>query len=107
MLETTGRTSLLGEHSPVDALIPSYAVDYVLSRPIEDNSSPGVDDLPKEGDGWKRLEWVVDDAMLREIDACQERNKAIIEDSDNSQFWWGEFSTEWIKRNGGSLSRMI
>lgn len=100
MLETTGRTSLLGEHSPVDALIPSYAVDYVLSRPIENRSHSKETSLPKEGDGWRRLEWVVDDAMSREIEACQERNKAIIEDSDNSQLYWGEFATDWIKKNG-------
>lgn len=101
MLETSGRTSLLGEHSPVDALIPSYAVDFALSSSIDDSpSKAGSETLPQEGNGWKRLEWVVDDAMLREIDACQERNKAIIEDSDNSQLYWGEFATEWIKQNG-------
>jgi carnitine O-acetyltransferase len=92
----------LGEHSPVDALIPSYAVDYALSKPIEDaEASPG--DMPKEGEGWTRLGWVVDESMEREIEACRERNKVIIEDSDNSQLWWGEFATEWIKQNGQSI----
>lgn len=103
MLETSGRTSLLGEHSPVDALIPSYVVDHALSTPIQLSEVTKRDDLPKEGQGWKRLEWVVDDPMLREIETCQDRNKTIIEDSDNSQFWWGEFATEWIKQNGQSV----
>lgn len=83
----------------MDALIPSYVVDYALSRPIED-VKPISGSLPKEGEGWKRLDWVVDEAMEREIEACKERNKAIIEDSDNSQLFWGEFATEWIKQNG-------
>ena len=104
-LETTGRTSLLGEHSPVDALIPSYVVDYALSRPIEDIKSSTSSSLPKEGDGWSRLEWVVDEAMERDIEACKKRNKAIIEDSDNSQLFWGEFAAEWIKQNGQSQPR--
>ena len=93
---------MLGEHSPVDALIPSYAVDHALSRPIEDTKPPSSKALPKEGDGWKRLEWVVDEAMEKEIEACKERNKAIVEDSDNSQLFWGEFAAEWIKQNGKS-----
>lgn len=75
-------------------------VDYALSRPIEHVKSGGLDGIPKEGEGWKRLEWVVDEAMEGEIEACKVRNKAIIEDSDNSQLFWGEFATEWIKQNG-------
>lgn len=99
MIETNGRTSLLGEHSPVDAIVPSNIVNHVLAEPFNLEQS-GKSALPQEGDGWKRLDWVIDEAMGKEIEACQERNKAIIADSDNSNLLWGEFATAWIKQNG-------
>lgn len=86
----------MGEHSPVDALIPSIIVDYVLGTPVD----PSQFAEGKEGSGWKRLDWVVDDKILKEIEECQARNVKLIEDSDASQLWWNEFGAEWIKGVG-------
>jgi carnitine O-acetyltransferase len=103
MIETNGRTSLLGEHSPVDAIVPSNIVNYAVAHPFDDSQfKDQTSALPQEGDGWRSLDWVVDDAISKEIGECQERNKAIIADSDNSNLLWGEFATEWIKQNGTS-----
>lgn len=99
MVETNGRTSLLGEHSPVDAIVPSNAVNHVLASPL-DQSQFDKTTLPEKGNGWQRVDWIVDEGMRTEIEQCQARNKAIIEDSDNSNLFWGEFATEWIKQNG-------
>jgi len=101
MVETNGRTSLLGEHSPVDAIVPSNIVNYAVAEPFDGKAfGKSATSVPQEGDGWRRLDWVVDEAMTQEIGECQERNKAIIADSDNSNLLWGEFATEWIKQNG-------
>lgn len=100
MVETNGRASLMGEHSPADALIPSYVVDHAVSIPVDTSAFSSSGEAPKEGEGWKRLEWVVDDALLTEIDQCQARNKALVDDSDVAIFWWGEFSNDWIKKIG-------
>jgi len=101
MVETNGRTSLLGEHSPVDAIVPSNIVNYTVAEPFDGKAfGNSATSVPQEGDGWRRLDWVVDEAMTQEIGECQERNKAIIADSDNSNLLWGEFATEWIKQNG-------
>ena len=96
-VETNGRSGISGEHSPVDALIPLLVCDYVISEPVDRSvsSNRGV-----AGTGWKRLEWVVDEAMIAEIEECQKRSKALIEDSDLSALWWGEFGAEWIKAHG-------
>jgi carnitine O-acetyltransferase len=99
MIETNGRTSLLGEHSPVDAIVPSNIVNHVLAEPFNSEKTTSST-LPQEGDGWKRLVWVIDEAMTKEIKECQERNEVIIADSDNSNLLWGEFATAWIKQNG-------
>jgi carnitine O-acetyltransferase len=106
MIETNGRTSLLGEHSPVDAIVPSNIVNYAVAEPFDsDHFKDLATSLPQEGNGWKRLDWVIDDSMKKEISECQKRNKAIIADSDNSNLLWGEFATEWIKKNGMSPIR--
>jgi carnitine O-acetyltransferase len=106
MIETNGRTSLLGEHSPVDAIVPSNIVNYAVAEPYDDAKFKDLTtSLPHEGDGWKRLDWVIDESMSKEIAECQKRNQAIIADSDNSNLLWGEFATEWIKKNGMSPIR--
>ena len=103
MIETNGRTSLLGEHSPVDAIVPSNIVNYAVAEPFDNAQFKDLTkSLPHEGNGWKRLDWIIDDSMKKEIAECQKRNQAIIVDSDNSNLLWGEFATEWIKKNGMS-----
>ncbi len=91
----------MGEHSPVDALIPSVIVDYVLAEPV-DESAFASSASEASGKGWQRLDWVVDDAMKQEIEECQKRNRKLIEDSDASQLWWSEYGAEWIKKDGAS-----
>lgn len=93
-IETNGRSGISGEHSPVDALIPLLICDYVISQPVGESASSNQ---VGAGHKWKRLEWVVDEAILAEIDESERRGKALIEDSDLSALWWGEFGAEWIK----------
>jgi carnitine O-acetyltransferase len=90
----------------VDAIVPSNAVNHVLASPLDAGAfgTKNGNSLPEEGQGWRPLDWVVDDAMLAEIEQCQARNKGIVEDSDNSNLFWREFATEWIKQNGVSSS---
>lgn len=89
----------MGEHSPVDALIPSIVVEYVLDKPVDESqfkSSPPL----ASGEGWKKLDWAVDETILREIEQVKEKNQKLIDDSDASQLWWGEYASEWIKKTG-------
>lgn len=100
VVENNGRAGLMGEHSPVDALIPSFVVDYALEQPVDNaqfTTTQGA--APALGEGYRREDFVVDDEIQTEIKACQKRNEALIEDSDVSTLWWEEYGTEWIKRN--------
>ena len=105
VVETNGRSGIMGEHSPVDALIPSIVVDYVLAKPVNEAvlGSRSGNRSTEKADGWARLDWVTDEAMLREIEECRGRNSKLIEDSDASQLWWGEYGAEWIKKHGKYL----
>ncbi|KAK4687387.1 hypothetical protein P7C73_g2745, partial [Tremellales sp. Uapishka_1] len=97
MMETNGRAGIMGEHSPVDALIPSIVVDYVLGEPVDMQAFQSSTSKATTT-GWKREDWVVDEAVENGIMECQERNKKLIGDSDASQLWWGEYGAEWIKK---------
>lgn len=98
MVETNGRTGLMGEHSPVDALIPSIATEYVLGEPVDE--SQFSETTAATGTGWQKLEWVVDESIRTEIAECKVKNQKLINDSDASPLWWAEYGAEWIKKNG-------
>lgn len=99
VVETNGRASLCGEHSPVDALIPAIVMEYINQVPVDKSAFKGDS---QEG-SCSRVDWVVDGGLKREIAECQGRNKKLIEDSNASQLWWGEYGVEWIKKHGMSL----
>lgn len=99
IVENNGRAAVMGEHSPVDALIPSLVIDYALDVPVDDAQySAGSSAPAAEGQGWKREDFVIDKATQDEITACTNRNKRIVEDSDASALWWAEYGTDWIKK---------
>jgi carnitine O-acetyltransferase len=98
-VETSGRTGFCGEHSPAEALVPTLLHDYVLKEPV-DVSAFDSGEINGGIEGWERLEWVVDEGLEREIEECEGRNQALIEDSDASQLWWREYGVEWIKQHG-------
>lgn len=104
LVETSGRAGIMGEHSPVDALIPSIVVEYVLDKPVDESqfktSTPVVVTTGKGGEGWEKLDWAVDETILQEIEQVKQKNQKLIDDSDASQLWWGEYASEWIKKTG-------
>ncbi|WVQ84423.1 hypothetical protein IAT38_006575 [Cryptococcus sp. DSM 104549] len=100
-VETNGRAGIMGEHSPVDALIPSIVTEYVLAEPVDDQV---FKQAAKEAGGsavggWERQDWVVDEQIEAEIEGVKVKNQKLIDDSDASQLWWGEYAVEWIKKN--------
>jgi carnitine O-acetyltransferase len=104
LLENNGRGGIMGEHSPVDALIPSIVVEYVLGEPVDEAK---FGDAQGGDGGWNRLDWVVDAGIKGEIEECQGRNRKLIDDSDASQLWWGEYGVEWIKKHGEHVSARL
>ncbi|KAH9945185.1 acyltransferase ChoActase/COT/CPT [Epithele typhae] len=106
IVEANTRAGVLGEHSPVDALVPSIIADYaVVQGVIEDDFPAKLDpnDLspraPSEAvEGWSRLDWVTDDLIARECDAAAERAKQIVDDSDADELVFDAYGTDWIRR---------
>lgn len=99
-VETNGRASMIGEHSPCDALIPSIVADYVLAEGVaEGQSMRGKGETALE-----RLEWKLDAKAEENIQTAVATVEAIAKDSDGKMLWFDEYGVEWIKKNG-ELSR--
>ncbi|BGP23577.1 hypothetical protein JCM10295v2_002476 [Rhodotorula toruloides] len=97
-VESNGRASMVGEHSPCDALIPSIVCDYALAENVDaaSVSRRGASKVP-EG---SRLEWVVDDKTREAIGKAVKTVEEIAADSDGKMLWYDEYGAGWIKKVG-------
>ncbi|KZS94267.1 acyltransferase ChoActase/COT/CPT [Sistotremastrum niveocremeum HHB9708] len=96
--EPCGRTGMMGEHSPCDALVPSMMADYAISEPINHSAFSSELSSPSESTSAdvEYMSWVTDSQLE---DACQvaaARAQAIIEASDDSLLDFKTFGTAWI-----------
>ena len=109
IVESNTRAGVLGEHSPVDALVPSVIADYaivqgvdedVFSHRLKDDASElsGTGTAPVEG--WARLDWVVDDVITKECEDAAARAKVIVDDSDADELVFDGYGVDWIKNQG-------
>lgn len=104
IVDPSTRAGASGEHSPVDALVPSIVAEYGIVQGVDVNSFHSRAPEPNEVDGlgWNRLDWVADDKIWKECRMATDRANAIIEDSDDSVLWFENFGTDWIKEIGAS-----
>ncbi|WFD33414.1 carnitine O-acetyltransferase [Malassezia cuniculi] len=103
IVEPNGRAAMMGEHSPVDALIPSIAGDFAVSVPMP----PVGTEIPQQLEGvspleaspkWKKLPIVTDARTDAAIEAAENRAKQIAADTDFRILWFDEYGADWIKK---------
>ncbi|KAI0649114.1 acyltransferase ChoActase/COT/CPT [Trametes meyenii] len=110
IVEANTRAGVLGEHSPVDALVPSIIADYAIVQEVDEDAFadrlgdesasvvPLCSDVePERVGGWERLDWVTDDKIAAECEAAARRAKAIVDDSDNDELVFDTYGVDWIK----------
>ena len=108
VVENSGRAGMTGEHSPVDALVPSIVADYSLAENIESDANwAPLEPLSQHSPStttqhWERLDWSVDARILEECSQAEKRVQAIITDSDSNVHTFTEYGTDWIKNVGKS-----
>lgn len=104
IVESNTRAGAMGEHSFVDALVPSIVCDYAVVQELYDDvfggpPPPSTVDYSSSSTGrWRRLDWVVDDRIRRECVEAEERVRKIVDDSDDSVLWFDAFAVDWIKQ---------
>ncbi|KAF8907306.1 acyltransferase ChoActase/COT/CPT [Gymnopilus junonius] len=106
IVDPSTRAGASGEHSPVDALVPSIVAKYgiVQGVDVEAFEYHHSDMYDVDGQGWERLDWVADDAMKKECESAANRAQKIIDNSDDSVLWFNNYGTDWIKSIKGRLS---
>ncbi|KAJ3783732.1 hypothetical protein GGU10DRAFT_45916 [Lentinula aff. detonsa] len=75
VVDPSGREGATGEHSPCDALVPSIVAEYAVVQHVEldvsSSSSPSTSRNAIEIEGWNRLDWVVDEDVLKATHAAR------------------------------------
>lgn len=108
IVESNTRAGAIGEHSAVDALVPSILAEYTVVQSIDDGAFSGPvnasQTLSGNAAGWKRLDWVADKRIRAACVDAEDRARKIADDSDDSALWFEEYGTEWIKNDGEYLS---
>jgi carnitine O-acetyltransferase len=108
VVEPNGRAGINGEHSPVDALIPSILADYATGVPCPPLGTPlpqSVDTTPEEmyseaKAAFTRRDFEVDQKLREEIDKSTTRALALTADSDIRVLYYDEYGADWIKKVG-------
>ncbi|KAG1804982.1 acyltransferase ChoActase/COT/CPT [Suillus plorans] len=104
-LERNTRAGVMGEHAPVDALVPSIVFDYGVVAGIDFSafSEPVPRPLVLEearasdsGKGWSRLDWVTDERIKAQIKEAEGRAQASINNSEAGILEFGEYGADWI-----------
>ncbi|GAA5867179.1 hypothetical protein JCM3774_002360 [Rhodotorula dairenensis] len=99
VVENSGRSTMIGEHSPCDALIPSIVCDYALAENLDPSggSRRGSRSVADATSGIKKLEWVVDESTREAIDHASKTVAEIASDSEGRMLWYDEYGAGWIK----------
>ena len=97
IVDPSTRAGASGEHSPVDALVPSIVAEYGIVQGVDPEAFElrGTEN-EVDGKGWERLDWVADERMWKECRAATERANAIINNSDDSVLLFDKFGSKWI-----------
>jgi Choline/Carnitine o-acyltransferase len=104
IVDPSTRAGASGEHSPVDALVPSIVAEYGIVQGVDTEAFEfrGTGN-EVDGKGWERLDWVADEKMWKECQAATERANAIVNNSDDSVLWFDKFGSNWINSFGSFL----
>ncbi|VDB83729.1 unnamed protein product [Peniophora sp. CBMAI 1063] len=104
IVENNSRAGATGEHSPVDALVPSIVAEYSIVQSIDPDAFPPIEEIasqmsnpPALVDGCEGLSFDVDAELQRACEIAQSRAEALIADSDDAVFWFTDYGSDWIK----------
>jgi carnitine O-acetyltransferase len=95
----------MGEHAPVDALVPSIVFDYgviagidsfAFSEPVPRPLTLEEASVSDDGKGWTRLDWVTDERIEAQIREAEGRAHASISNSEAGILEFGEYGADWI-----------
>lgn len=111
-LERNTRAGAMGEHAPVDALVPSVVFDYAVVAGTDSSAFLEPEPLPLTlkaahvrdvGEGWTRLDFVTDERIKAQINEAEGRAQVLIDNSDSGVLEFGEYGSDWM----GSVGKFV
>ncbi|KAL0574990.1 hypothetical protein V5O48_006978 [Marasmius crinis-equi] len=99
IVDPSGRAGAMGEHSPVDALVPSIVAEYSIVQGVDEDFSAAPSD--SRATGWARLDWDIDEKIVSACATSHENALRLIADSDDSVLWFENYGTSWMKGEAG------
>ena len=113
IVEPSTRAGAMGEHSPVDALIPSVVCEWAVAGGNRVSVSGGLANVPFDdicradklegleaglGSRWTRLNFVSSSSIQTAIENAKQRARALISNSDHYVSYFEEWGGEEMKR---------
>jgi carnitine O-acetyltransferase len=100
IVDPAARAGAMGEHAPVDALVPSMVAEYALEKSVDVSAFVSTEKekeiLPTH---FSFLDWQVPNKMWEEFVNAQLRADRILADSDDSVLWFESYGVDWIQEN--------
>ncbi|ORX46745.1 acyltransferase ChoActase/COT/CPT [Hesseltinella vesiculosa] len=98
LVENNGKATLMGEHSPVDALTVSYMWDHALHHSVK---YAGLTGSPTSlTTNVEHLTWTTNAATQTYLAQAQRDGDALFARSDSHVLHYLEYGTDWVKRTG-------
>jgi carnitine O-acetyltransferase len=101
IVESNTRAGAMGEHSPLDALVPSIVAEYGVVAGIDreafEDDASNFSALSHRSTGWDRLDWDTDHKITQECTQAINRAEKLISNSDHSVLWFEGYGADWIK----------
>ncbi|KAL0955000.1 hypothetical protein HGRIS_003925 [Hohenbuehelia grisea] len=114
IVDPATRAGAIGEHSPVDALVPSIVGESSVVAGVDARKLDSIEYLEAslygppaeanrlhENSGGLRLDWKTDKYIQQECIAAAARATDILNNSDDSVLWFQEYGTDWMKNTAG------
>lgn len=104
-VEPNGRAGLMGEHSPVDALIPGIISDYASlipctppGQPFPEAPTTSRDRVSLASAKFVRRDFDLDADLTAAIEQATRKAVALASESNARELWYDRYGAEWIKK---------
>lgn len=110
IVEPSTRAGAMGEHSPVDALVPSVVCEWAVAGANGASICGGLANVPFENEGklegleagsgsrWTRLDFVSSPSIWTAIEKAKQHARTLVSNSDHQVSYFAEWGGEEMKR---------
>jgi len=103
-ISSDARAGMNGEHSPCDALIPSYVVDFARAHENGGDSKHATNERLERA---TLVKWYVDEFVKKEMAVAEVDNRKLIADSDVNIVHLMDYGSDFMKSIGTNYRQRL